>query len=149
MPGASADDPHDLARFLEAQEDDYAEALAEIEAGAKRTHWIWYVFPQLEGLGSSPRAHYFGLSGIEEAAAFLAHPVLGPRLLRIAEAALAHAGTPPERLMGSAVDAAKLRSSATLFARVPGAPPVFDNLLEAFYDGRPCGRTLARLAESR
>ena len=142
-----ADDPHDLARFVEAQEDDYADALAEIEAGAKRTHWIWYVFPQLEGLGSSPRARHFGLAGPGEAAAYLAHPVLGPRLIRIAEAALAHAGTPAERLMGSGIDAAKLRSCATLFARVPGAPPVFDRLLETYYHGRPCGRTLAKLGE--
>jgi uncharacterized protein (DUF1810 family) len=139
------DDPSGLARFLEAQEDDYADALAEIEAGAKRTHWIWYVFPQIEGLGSSPRARYFGLSGIEEAAAYLAHPVLGPRLIRIAEAALTHAGTPAERLMGSGIDAAKLRSCATLFARVPGAPDVFGRMLDAFHGGRPCGRTLERL----
>lgn len=143
-----AEDPQGLGRFVEAQEDDYEVALAEIEAGAKRTHWIWYVFPQIEGLGSSPRAQHFGLSGLDEAAAYLAHPVLGPRLVRIAEAALAHRGAAPERLMGSGIDAAKLRSSATLFARVPGAPDVFDRLLAAFYEGRPCGRTLARLEKA-
>ncbi len=143
-----ADDPHDLARFVEAQEDDYADALAEIEAGAKRSHWIWYVFPQLGGLGSSPRAAFFGLSGMDEAAAYLAHPVLGPRLVRITEAALAHRGADPARLMGSGIDAAKLRSCLTLFARVPGAPAVFDRALGAFYASR-CGRTLAMLKAQR
>lgn len=141
-------DPFDLARFLEAQDDDYADALAEIEAGRKRSHWIWYVFPQLAGLGRSPRSDYFGLVGRDEAAAYLAHPVLGPRLLRIAEAALSHRGMDARGLMGSGVDAAKLRSSATLFAALPDAPPVFADILDAFFGGAPCPRTAARLSTS-
>ncbi len=82
------DDPHHLNRFVEAQEGDYARALAEVRGGRKRTHWMWYVFPQLAGLGFSSTAQHYGVKSIEETRAYLAHPVLGPRLLQIAEAAL-------------------------------------------------------------
>ncbi len=134
----------DLDRFLEAQEDDFAEARAEIAAGRKTGHWVWYIYPQLAGLGRSPRSEYFGLSGIEEAAAYLAHPVLGARLEEMFSLLLSHAPTPAHRILGQ-VDAAKVRSSATLFSRVEGAPEVFARTLDAFYDGEPDPRTLSRL----
>ncbi len=134
----------DLDRFLEAQEDDYAEARAEIAAGRKTGHWIWYVYPQLAGLGRSQRSEYFGLSGLDEAAAYLAHPVLGGRLEDMFELLLSHAPTPARDILGS-VDAAKVRSSATLFSRVADAPDVFVRALDAFYGGEPDPRTLGRL----
>ena len=132
-----------LDRFIEAQEDSYATALSEIEAGQKRSHWMWYVWPQLRGLGRSPMAQHYGIDGAEEARAYLAHPVLGPRLVEISRAMLAHRGRAPEDILGG-IDALKLRSSATLFAAQPGADPVFDEIIEAFYDD-PDARTLALL----
>ncbi len=134
----------DLARFLEAQEDSFDRALAEIGAGRKTGHWMWFVFPQLRGLGRSPVAQLYGIADAAEAAAYLAHPVLGARLERIAAALLAHAGTPAEAILGP-VDALKLCSSMTLFAAVPGAPPVFAQVLAAFCDG-PCRFTRQALA---
>jgi len=134
-----------LTRFLAPQERDYPGALAEIRAGHKRGHWIWYVFPQLAGLGRSERSEHYGLAGRQEAAAWLAHPVLGPHLVDISEALLVHRGTPTERILGG-VDARKVQSCATLFAALPGAPRVFDEILDAFYGGRPCPETQRRLA---
>ena len=137
----------DLERFLPASDGMYAHALAEIRAGRKERHWMWFIFPQLAGLGQSERARHFGLSGLDEAAAFLAHPVLGPRLVGIAEALTAHEGRPPEAIFGE-VDALKLRSCATLFSRVPGADPVFARLLDAFFGGAPCPLTEEALAQA-
>ncbi|EKE44906.1 hypothetical protein OCGS_0941 [Oceaniovalibus guishaninsula JLT2003] len=130
----------DLERFIDAQRATYATALAEIEAGAKRSHWMWYVFPQLRGLGQSEMAYRFGIAGRDEAARYLAHGVLGPRLVRIAEAMLAHDGRDAAAILGP-VDALKLRSSMTLFASLPDAPPVFGAVLDTFFDG-PDPRTL-------
>jgi len=136
----------DLDRFLPASDGMYALALAEIRAGRKQRHWMWFIFPQLAGLGRSERARHFGLSGAAEAAAFLAHPVLGPRLLAIAREMLAHEGRDAAAILGAA-DARKLRSCATLFAAVEGADPVFDRLLEAFFAGEACPLTAAALGQ--
>ncbi len=134
----------DLDRFLVAQEHDYAKAHAEIAAGRKTTHWIWYVYPQLAGLGRSQRSEYYGIAGLAEAEAYLRHPVLGPRLSEMFKLLLTHGGTPPEAILGG-VDAAKVRSSATLFERAGAAPGLFGQVLDTFYDGARDGRTLERL----
>jgi uncharacterized protein (DUF1810 family) len=137
-------DPFDLARFVEAQADGYPAALAEVRAGRKRTHWMWYVFPQLAGLGSSPMAQRYAVHGRAEAEAYLAHPVLGPRLREIAEAAVGVAGPTAAEVFGSPDDL-KLRSSATLFAAVSPPRSVFHRLLDRYFDGRPDERTLRLL----
>ena len=138
-----SDDPHDLQRFLEAQERSYNGALAEIRAGRKTSHWMWYVFPQLHALGRSPTAQLFGITDLAEARAYLAQEVLGPRLAKISRAMLLHQGTSPEHILGP-VDAMKLRSSMTLF-EAAGAGP-FAEVLEAFYAGARCPLTLEALA---
>ena len=102
-------DPFNLNRFLEAQEKSYAQALSEIQAGRKESHWIWYIFPQLAGLGYSHNAVYYGISGVEEAQAYLEHPVLGPRLIEITRALLKHKDQDIEQMLGS-IDAMKCRS---------------------------------------
>ena len=116
---------------------------AELTAGAKRSHWMWFVFPQLKGLGRSPTAAFYGLGSAQDAAAYLAHPVLGARLVEASDLVMTHEGTPAESIFGP-VDALKLRSSVTLFSQVPGAPDVFGRVVEAFHDG-PCERTLTML----
>ncbi len=133
----------DAERFLDAQAPVWETVRAELAAGRKRSHWMWFVFPQLAGLGRSSTAAFFGLGGLDDAAAYLAHPVLGARLIEASSLTLAHSGKPAEAVLG-AVDALKLRSCATLFGRVPGAPSVFGGVVDAFYDG-PCERTLAML----
>ena len=142
------EDKFNLERFVEAQDTepfgDYQHALAEMRAGQKRGHWIWYIFPQMRGLGHSPNSYTFGISGLEEAKAYLAHEVLGPRLREITEAVLMNQGIPADVLMGWEVDAMKLLSSMTLF---DAASPndIFDEVLEAFFDGSCCRLTLSRL----
>lgn len=138
-------DPHDLARFLTAQAADYPAALAELRAGRKESHWMWYVFPQLAGLGSSATARRYAVKSPAEARAYLDHPVLGPRLVESAEAVLAHAGRSALDILGPPDDL-KLRSSATLFAHLLPPGSVFHRLLDAFFDGRPDDRTRALLA---
>jgi uncharacterized protein (DUF1810 family) len=142
-PG-SEDDPFDLSRFVEAQEQDYPRALGEIRDGRKRSHWMWYVFPQYAGLGRSPTSQHFAIKSVEEARAYLAHPVLGPRLAECAEAADAVRGRSAADIFGSPDDA-KLRSSATLFAHVSPAGSVFHRLLDKYLDGRPDGATIRLL----
>jgi uncharacterized protein (DUF1810 family) len=137
-------DPYDLRRFLDAQEGDYERALAEIRSGQKRSHWMWYIFPQLDGLGFSPTAKRYAIKGLEEARAYLDHPVLGPRLLACAEAALGVEGKSATQVFGSPDDL-KLRSSATLFAAVSPPGSVFERLLDKYYQGRPDDRTLQLL----
>ena len=126
-------DPFDLARFVEAQQRDYQQALDELRAGAKRSHWIWYVFPQLRGLGRSEMAEHYGISGLDEARAYLAHPLLGPRLEDCARALLSHRGRSARQIMGSPDDL-KLRSSMTLFQAVAPQQPLFAEVLQAFYE---------------
>ena len=106
---------HDLSRFLEAQESDYETALTEIKNGRKTTHWIWYIFPQLKDLGSSPNAKYYGIENLDEAKAYLKNETLRERLLEISQALLELEDDNIKRIMGSAIDARKLLSSMTLF----------------------------------
>lgn len=133
-----------LNRFLEAQDPIYATALAELRQGRKRSHWIWFILPQLKGLGWSSMSARYGISGLEEARAYLAHPVLGPRLLECVHALLAHAGTPPDTILGG-IDAMKFRSCLTLFARAAPAEPVFAAALERFFAGEPDPKSLRLL----
>jgi uncharacterized protein (DUF1810 family) len=142
MPDPS--DPHDLNRFVKAQKGDYARALAEVRAGEKRSHWMWYVFPQLDGLGFSDTARFYGIKECAEAEAYLAHPVLGPRLIEVAEAALAVEGKSAHNIFGSPDDL-KLRSCATLFAKVSPPGSVFERLLAKYYGGVGDEKTLRLL----
>jgi uncharacterized protein (DUF1810 family) len=137
-------DPYDLDRFLRAQEDDYEQALSEIASGRKRTHWMWYIFPQINGLGFSSTSKRYAIKSIEEAKAYLDHPVLGPRLLECAEAVLRVEGRSATEIFGSPDDM-KLRSCATLFACVSPRGSVFDRLLAKFYQGRRDEKTLQLL----
>ena len=134
----------DLDRFLAPQEQTFAAALSELRRGRKESHWMWWIFPQLAALGRSGAAKAYGIADLAEAKAYLAHPVLGPRLLEAARAMLAHRGRDPAAVLGG-VDALKLRSCATLFAAVPGAPSEFRVLLDAFYGGEADPLTEAAL----
>jgi uncharacterized protein (DUF1810 family) len=138
------DDPHDLRRFVEAQRPSYDRALAEIVGGHKRSHWMWYVFPQLEGLGSSAMARTYAIRSLAEAAAYLHHPILGPRLVECAAAALAVEGRTAREIFGSPDDL-KLRSCATLFAQVSPADSVFHRVLTRYFAGEPDPATLRGL----
>jgi uncharacterized protein (DUF1810 family) len=138
-------DPFDLERFVRAQDGGvYAQALPELRAGEKRGHWMWFVFPQIAGLGRSPTAQRYAVSGLEEARAYAMHPVLGPRLVECAQALLELPGRDPVRVLGS-TDALKLRSSMTLFEA--GAPDerVFGEVLERYFGGARDEATTARL----
>jgi uncharacterized protein (DUF1810 family) len=134
----------DLERFVKAQQGSYEDALAEIRAGLKRRHWMWFVFPQLAGLGRSETARYYGIASLDEARAYLAHPVLGPRLLECVAAVLAAPAASAESMLGP-VDAMKLRSSMTLFQRAAPSEPSFGAVLERFYGGVRDGATDALL----
>jgi uncharacterized protein (DUF1810 family) len=138
------DDPHDLNRFVEAQEDDYERALSEIVGGRKRTHWMWYIFPQIDGLGFSSISKRFSIKGVEEAKAYLDHPILGPRLLKCAEAVVGVEGRSATEIFGSPDDL-KLKSCATLFACVLPPGSVFDRLLAKYYAGARDEKTLQLL----
>ena len=131
------DDPFDLQRFVDAQEEGgtYATALGELRAGRKRTHWMWFVFPQLSGLGRSATAQRYALRSLDEARAYLDHPVLGRRLRECAEALLALPDSDPEGVLGD-VDAQKLRSSLTLFSAAGPDEPAFPAVLDRFFAGR-------------
>jgi uncharacterized protein (DUF1810 family) len=140
------DDPFDLQRFVDAQERVYGDALAELRAGRKESHWIWFVLPQLRGLGRSANAEYYGLGGLAEARAYLAHPVLGPRLRETIDVLLDHADLPASLILGPPDDM-KFRSCLTLFARADPAEARFQRALEAFFGGRPDGATLRLLGD--
>lgn len=127
-------DPFDLDRFLRAQEGKYAHALAEIRDGEKVSHWMWFIFPQFVGLGHSSMAHLYSIKSLDEAKAYLAHPVLGPRLIECAEAALAVEGRTANDIFGSPDDV-KLRSCATLFSIVSPLGSVFHRLLAKYFQG--------------
>lgn len=143
------DDPYDLERFVDAQARVYEIALDEIENGRKRSHWMWFIFPQLRGLGRSSTAQIYGLGSLGEARAYLAHPLLGPRLRECAEAALEHAGTPLIDIFGSPDDL-KFRSSMTLFAHAAGpGEPLFQAALQHLCGGKPDQTTLALLGEKK
>lgn len=132
---------YDLNRFREALDFAYELALGEMRAGRKRSHWIWYVFPQVKGLGRSYNARYYALDGVEEARQFLNDEELGGRLREITEVVLEHRGIDVEDLMNGEIDAIKLRSSMTLFDLV-SPNDIFAQVLEAFFDGNRCEHTL-------
>ncbi len=140
----TADDPYDLQRFVAAQDPVLDRVRAELRRGRKASHWMWFVFPQLAGLGSSAVARHFALSGLDEARAYLAHPVLGPRLVECAGLAAAVEGGSAAEVFGYPDDL-KLRSSMTLFARAAPDTPVFAAVLDRYFDGRPDPRTLELL----
>jgi uncharacterized protein (DUF1810 family) len=129
---ARTDDPYDLNRFLQAQETDFARALSEVKSGRKRTHWMWYIFPQLDGLAFSETARYYAIKSLDEARAYLEHAVLGARLRECAEAALGVEGRSAREVFGSPDDL-KLRSCATLFAWISPPDSVFERLLAKYY----------------
>jgi uncharacterized protein (DUF1810 family) len=145
------DDPHDLNRFVQAQKGDYKQghakyeqALAEIRSGQKSSCWMWYIFPQHVGLAKSPKAKFYGIKTIEEAKAYLAHPVLGPRLVECAEAALGVERRTALEIFGP-LDEPKLKSCATLFACVSPAGSVFHRLLDKYFQGKRSRTTLRLL----
>lgn len=140
-------DPFHLERFVEAQAKDHARALAELRSGRKRTHWIWYVLPQLRGLGSSAMATFYGIGSAQEARAYLAHPVLGPRLRECVAAINALAGSSAVNVLGE-VDAAKFRSCLTLFAFVEPEDEAFGQALKRYFAGVADERSLALLGAS-
>lgn len=132
---------HDLERFYKAQEYDYETALSEIRNGRKESHWMWYIFPQITGLGRSTTAEYYAIKSKEEAKGYIEDPVLGKRLIEISQALFQIESDDAEMVMGWP-DNLKLRSCMTLFAEVAPEQPVFRNVLEKFYDGETDGKTL-------
>jgi uncharacterized protein (DUF1810 family) len=147
IPGGSSD-PFDLNRFTTAQEWSYGAALAELKAGRKRSHWMWFIFPQIDGLGHSPASRLYSIKSIEEARAYLDHPVLGPRLLKCVEALLVVEGRSASAIFGYPDDM-KLKSSMTLFAAAAGdTGSLFIRVLDKYFAGERDGATL-RLLESR
>ena len=135
---------YDLSRYTRAHRGNYARALSEIRAGRKTSHWMWYIFPQLQGLGRSDTSRYYALKGLEEARAFLADPVLGRNLLEICRALLALPTDSALEVLGTP-DNLKLRSSMTLFAQADQENPIFPAVLDKFFGGRPDAKTLALL----
>ncbi len=138
----------DLNRFLEAQKDSYAEAFAEIKAGRKETHWIWYIFPQLKALGRSRMALYYGIADLDEAKAYMAEPTLRARLIDITRALLALDESDPSRVMGY-IDDVKLRSCMTLFELAAPDVPEFGQVLDKFYGGQRDQKTIDILKENQ
>jgi uncharacterized protein (DUF1810 family) len=138
------DDPYNLQRFVDAQEPLYDQVCAELRAGLKTSHWIWFIFPQIAGLGYSPMAQRFAISGREEAVSYLQHPVLGPRLAECTTLVNAHAGRDIVEMLGD-IDAIKFRSSMTLFAKVAKDNGIFLEALQAFCRGEMDELTLDKL----
>ena len=133
-----------LDRFIAAQEQQYEIALSEIKAGQKRSHWMWYIFPQLRGLGHSSTAVYYGILDLEEAIAYLQHPILGARLTEITKVLRNLPGDDAHAIFGKPDDM-KLRSCMTLFAQIPNAPTVFQDVLLKYFKGLPDEKTLSLL----
>jgi uncharacterized protein (DUF1810 family) len=134
-----SNDPYGLQRFVEAQDDAaiYARALAELRNGRKQGHWIWFVFPQIAGLGSSPISQAYAIRSLDEARAYMSHPTLGPRLRESTEALLSNAPSlTAEQILGT-IDAIKVRSSMTLFTKADPTEPLFGKVLARFYRGEP------------
>jgi uncharacterized protein (DUF1810 family) len=132
------EDPFNLERFVQAQAANgtYHRALGELADGSKESHWMWFIFPQVAGLGQSPTSRRYAITSLAEARAYLGHPVLGPRLLECARAVAAHTGVSAVRIFGG-IDARKLQSSMTLFLRADPAEPVFQEVLDRYFDGTP------------
>jgi len=138
------EDPYQLERFVTAQRGSYDDAIAELRRGRKTGHWIWYVFPQVAGLGRSPTSQRYAIGSLDEARAYLQHPVLGPRLIEAASVLLGNTESTAEQIFGE-LDAMKLRSSMTLFQRAEPDEPVFGRVLDRFFEGIPDAETLRRL----
>ena len=143
----SGADPYDLIRFVQAQERDYEQAMSEIRSGRKRSHWMWYIFPQFDGLGFSATSKRYAIKSVAEAEAYLRHPVLGPRLLESARATVGVDGRSAYEVFGSPDDM-KLRSCATLFASVSPAGSVFEQVLDRHFGGEPDEKTLRLLGRT-
>lgn len=143
-----ADDPYVLSRFVQAQEEDYEQALTEIRSGRKHSHWMWFIFPQFDGLGLSETSKRYSIKSAAEAEAYLSHPVLGPRLVECAELVLGIEGWSALDIFGSPDDL-KLRSCATLFACVLPAGSVFERLLDKYFQGGRDDKTLRLLGITR
>ena len=141
----SQPDPHDLQRFVAAQEGVYESALTQLRAGRKTGHWMWFVFPQIQGLGMSAMSQRYAIASIEEARAYLEHPVLGPRLAACARALTELGGHDAEAIFGG-IDAIKLRSSMTLFARATEDDSLYHAVLDQYFGGEADPQTDARLA---
>jgi len=141
-------DPHHLVRFVRAQTHAYAQALAEIKGGRQQSHWMWYIFPQFDGLGISSTSRQYAVKSVQEAGAYLAHPVLGPRLAACAEAVLRLDGLSSAAIFGSPDDM-KLRSCATLFAFVSPDHSVFHRIIDKYFHGKPDDRTLRLIQAGR
>ncbi|MGM9844429.1 MAG: DUF1810 domain-containing protein [Muribaculaceae bacterium] len=144
MDTLETNDRFNLDRFLSAQANSYDQALKEINDGYKYTHWIWFIFPQIKQLGHSTNAIFYGISGIDEAKAYLEHPILGARLREISKALLKHQGTPPRYILGE-TDAVKVRSCMTLFNAI-SPDDIFQEVLDAFYEGKSDPKTKFYLA---
>lgn len=129
-----------LDRFIHAHDNHFADALAEIRSGRKRTHWMWFIFPQLKGLGSSETANYYGIRDLEEASKFLQHPIFGNNLIRICKVLTALNGKTAYEIFGTPDDL-KLHSSLTLFSLLKETDPIFRQLIDKYFDGRPDGQT--------
>jgi uncharacterized protein (DUF1810 family) len=144
------DDPYDLERFVAAQDagGTYQQATAELRRGRKTSHWMWFVFPQIAGLGRSPTSRRFAISSLDEARAYLAHPVLGPRLIECAGIVAHTPGRAAEQIFGD-LDAQKLHSSVTLFRRADPGEPAFGQVLDRHFDGLPDPATDRLLQEQR
>jgi uncharacterized protein (DUF1810 family) len=140
------DDPHDLQRFVAAQDagGTYRRATAELRNGRKESHWMWFIFPQIAGLGYSPASRTYAISSVEEARAYLAHPVLGTRLIECAAILADGPDRTAEQIFGE-VDALKLRSSMTLFMHAADGEPVFRQILDRYFDGEPDSATEQRI----
>ena len=132
---------HQLDRFIEAQQKDYDIAFQEMQRGRKQSHWMWYIFPQLKGLGFSSTSQYYGIKDLDEATGYLQHEVLGERLIRICQVLVGLKTNDAHQVFGRPDDL-KLKSSMTLFAAVPNADPVFEMVLEKFFDGRRDEKTM-------
>jgi len=139
-------DPFNLQRFIDAQATDFPTALEELRSGSKRSHWMWYIFPQLKGLGRTATAQFYGIGSIDEARAYLAHPVLGARLRESVAGLMAWAGRKPAEQILGPVDTMKLRSCLTLFEAASGDRP-FGHAIDAFFDGRRDDVTLRLLTK--
>ncbi|MBF0693773.1 MAG: DUF1810 domain-containing protein [Flavobacterium sp.] len=137
-----------LKRFLDAQNQTYLKALDEIRNGRKTTHWMWFVFPQITGLGQSDIAKFYSIKDIDEASAYVDHPVLGKHLIEISTELLHHANLSAHEIFGSPDDV-KLRSSMTLFANVPNVDPIFANVLDAFFEGKQDEKTIQILLRQK
>jgi uncharacterized protein (DUF1810 family) len=144
MMQVRSDDPYNLQRFVDAQQPVFDGVIAELEHGRKRGHWIWFIFPQLKGLGHSANSDFFGIASVQEAMAYLQHPVLGPRLIECTQRVNAIQGRSAENIFGE-IDAIKFRSSMTLFAKAAPENPVFIDALTKYFAGEFDPLTIAHL----